>query len=203
METLYCGNDIVVCVKPVGVDAEKGMPEQLRAARGGDFFAVHRLDLNVAGVMVYARTKKAAAELSRLIEGGRMVKEYIAEVKGEVPEKGDWEDLLWKDSKKNKVFVVKRERGGVKKARLEFVRLSAGEISQVLVRLHTGRSHQIRVQFASRGFPLLGDHKYGSRDERTAPALYSCRISFPWHGREAVFVSLPEWSAVQNLPEIQ
>ncbi len=203
MELLYCDKDIVVCVKPVGIDSESGMPEALKAELGGEFFTVHRLDINVGGVMVYARAKKAAAEVSRLIEGGELIKEYIAEVKGKVPEAGDWEDLLWKDSKKNKVFVVKRERGGVKRARLEFVRLSEGDSSQVLVRLHTGRSHQIRVQFASRGFPLLGDHKYGARDERKAPALYSCRLSFPWRGNVAVFVSLPEWCAVQNLPEIQ
>ncbi len=200
MEILYSDKDIAVCVKPVGIDSEKDMPLALAGELGGEFFAVHRLDLNVSGVMVYARTKKAAAELSRLIESGKMVKEYIAEVKGEVPDRGDWEDLLWKDSKKNKVFVVKRERGGVKKARLEFVRLSAGESSQVLVRLHTGRSHQIRVQFASRGFPLLGDHKYGARDERKYPALYSCRLSFPWRGKDEVFLSLPEWCAVKKLP---
>lgn len=200
MQILYSDNDIAVCVKPVGIDSEKGMCEALAAELGGQLFPVHRLDLNVGGVMVYARTKKAAAELSRLIENGRLVKEYVAAVKGEAPEAGDWEDLLWKDSKKNKVFVVKRERGGVKKARLEFVRLSAGENSQVLIRLHTGRSHQIRVQFASRGFPLLGDHKYGARDGRAAPALYSCRISFPWHGKDMVFSSLPEWCVLECLP---
>lgn len=203
MEILYSDNSIVACVKPVGVDSENGMCALLRDALGGEMFSVHRLDMNVGGVMVYARTKKAAAELSRLIENGKMVKEYIAEVKGEVPECGDWEDLLWKDSKKNKVFVVKRERGGVKKARLEFVRLSCGESSQVLVRLHTGRSHQIRVQFASRGYPLLGDHKYGARDERKAPALYSCRISFPWRGKECVFTSLPDWCTAETLPQRQ
>lgn len=200
MEILYSDKDIAVCVKPVGVDSETGMTELLGAELGGEFYTVHRLDLNVGGVMVYARTKRSAAELSRLIESGKVVKEYVAEVKGEVPESGDWEDLLWKDSKKNKVFVVKRARGGVKKARLEFVRLSGGESSQVLIRLHTGRSHQIRVQFASRGFPLLGDHKYGARDERTAPALYSCRLSFPWRGNNAVFESIPDWCAVQKLP---
>ena len=107
-------------------------------------------------------------------------------------ETGDWEDLLWKDSKKNKVFVVKRQRAGVKKARLEFVRL--GE-NLVRIRLHTGRSHQIRVQFASRGFPLVGDHKYGSRDEHKEPKLFSCRISFPWKGGEKVFEAFPEWGS--------
>ncbi|MBQ1212627.1 MAG: RNA pseudouridine synthase [Clostridia bacterium] len=201
MEILYSDNSIVACVKPVGVDSEGGMCNVLKAELGGEIFSVHRLDMNVGGVMVYARTRKAAAELSRLIEGGKMVKEYIAEVKGEVPETGDWEDLLWKDSKRNKVFVVKRERGGVKKARLEFKRLTCGESSQVLVRLHTGRSHQIRVQFASRGYPLLGDHKYGARDERTAPMLFSCRISLPWGGKNTVFEATPEWCAVEKIPQ--
>ena len=123
-----------------------------------------------------------------------MVKEYVALVHGTPPESGDWEDLLWKDSRKNKVFVVKRQRGGVKKARLEYKRLSAGESSLVHVRLHTGRSHQIRVQFSSRGFPLVGDHKYGSRDDRTEPMLFSCRIRFPYGGKERVFEKYPDWA---------
>ena len=122
-----------------------------------------------------------------------MIKEYVAEVHGTPPQSGDWEDLLFKDSRKNKVFVVKRMRGGVKKARLEFVRLSEGETSQVRIRLHTGRSHQIRVQFASRGFPLVGDHKYGSRDEATAPKLFSCKITFPYKGESVSFEAKPDW----------
>ena len=123
-----------------------------------------------------------------------MIKEYVAMVHGTPPEEGDWEDLLWKDSAKNKVFVVKRQRGGVKKARLEFCRLSEGETSLVRVRLHTGRSHQIRVQFSSRGFPLVGDHKYGSRAEQTDPMLYSCKITFPHKGKVHCFESLPHWA---------
>ena len=123
-----------------------------------------------------------------------MVKEYVATVHGTPPEAGDWEDLLWKDSAKNKVFVVKRQRGGVKKARLEFTRLSAGDTSLVRIRLHTGRSHQIRVQFSSRGFPLVGDHKYGSRDEATAPMLFSCCLTFPYKGRSLRFEKLPDWA---------
>ena len=122
-----------------------------------------------------------------------MVKEYVARVHGTPPESGDWEDLLWKDSKKNKVFVVKRMRGGVKKARLEFVRLTAGEESLVRVRLHTGRSHQIRVQFASRGYPLVGDHKYGARDSSPAPMLFSCKLTFPHHGKTVEFEAKPDW----------
>jgi 23S rRNA pseudouridine1911/1915/1917 synthase len=189
MEILYSDNQIVVIVKPVGLDSEHDVPATL----GGEIYPIHRLDKNVGGVMVYARTKSAAAALSRAVQEGTMVKEYVAQVHGTPPESGDWEDLLWKDSKKNKVFVVKRQRAGVKKARLEFTRLTAGETSQVHVRLHTGRSHQIRVQFASRGFPLVGDHKYGSRDQAAAPLLFSRRITFPFLGKTMVFDALPAW----------
>ena len=190
MEILYSDKDMVVCVKPVGMDSEHEVP----AALGGEVFPIHRLDKNVGGVMVYAKTKPAAAALSKAVQEGTMVKEYVATVHGTPPEAGDWEDLLWKDSARNKVFVVKRQRGGVKKARLEFTRLSAGDTSLVRIRLHTGRSHQIRVQFSSRGFPLVGDHKYGSRDEATAPMLFSCCLTFPYKGRSLRFEKLPDWA---------
>ena len=194
MELLFSDSQLAVCVKPVGLDSETQVPEELKAQLGGEIFPIHRLDKNVGGVMVYARTKQAAAALSKAVQEGTMVKEYVAMVHGTPPEAGDWEDLLWKDSKKNKVFVVKRQRGGVKKARLEFTRLSAGAQSLVRIRLHTGRSHQIRVQFSSRGFPLVGDHKYGSRDEKTEPMLFSCRITFPWKGKQLQFGQLPDWA---------
>ena len=199
MEILFSDKNIVVCVKPVGLDSEAEVPAALKDHLGGEIFPIHRLDKNVGGVMVYARTRQAAAALSKAVQEGALVKEYAAMVHGIPPEEGDWEDLLWKDSKKNKVFVVKRMRGGVKKARLEFKRLSAGETSLVRIRLHTGRSHQIRVQFSSRGFPLVGDHKYGSRDEQTAPMLFSCRISFPWQGETKVFEKLPQWALNINM----
>ena len=170
------------------------MPRLLQEALGGDVYPVHRLDQNVGGIMVYARGKLAAAEFSRLIQDGKMVKEYVALVHGTPPEIGDWEDFLFKDSRKNKVFAVKKERKGVKYARLEFNRLTDGEESLVHVRLHTGRSHQIRVQFSSRGFPLVGDHKYGSRDSRTEPMLFSCRITFPWNGETRTFQAYPDWA---------
>jgi len=190
VELIYSDKHIAVCVKPVGLDSEHELPRLLAERLGGDIFPVHRLDLNVGGLMVYARTKAAAARLSQAIAEGQMVKEYVALVHGAVPESGDWEDLLFKDSRKNKVFVVQKERKGVKKARLEFVHLGGG---LVRIRLHTGRSHQIRVQFASRGFPLLGDHKYGARDSEKAPRLFSCCLRFPHDGREQVFEAFPEW----------
>ena len=194
MEILYSDKNIAVIVKPVGLDSEHDVPAALAEQLGGEFYPIHRLDQNVGGVMVYARTKFAAAQLSKAVQEGTMVKEYVATVHGTPPEAGDWEDLLWKDSAKNKVFVVKRQRGGVKKARLEYRRLREGETSLVRIRLHTGRSHQIRVQFSSRGFPLVGDHKYGSRDEATAPMLFSCCLTFPYKGRPQRFEKLPQWA---------
>ena len=189
-------------------DTGSGIPEELRERvfepffrvdksrsreLGGVFYTIHRLDRNVGGVMVYARTKEAAAALSRLVQSGELVKEYFAQVTGTPPEEAVWEDLLLKDSRKNKVFVVKRQRAGVKAAKLAYTRLTAGEVSLVRVRLHTGRSHQIRVQFASRGYPLAGDHKYGARDRLKEPRLFSCAISFPWKGKQLRFEATPEW----------
>lgn len=194
MEILFSDQHIAVCIKPLGLDSEHQVPELLRQQLGGEVFPLHRLDKNVGGVIVYARTKQAAADFSRLIQDGALVKEYVALVHGMPPESGDWEDLLFKDSRKNKVFVVKRQRAGVKKARLEFARLSQGDTSLVRVRLHTGRTHQIRVQFASRGYPLVGDHKYGARDNQDAPMLYSCCVTFPYRGETKRFESLPDWA---------
>lgn len=194
MEILYSDNHIAVCIKPVGMDSEIGIPAALAETLGGLFFPIHRLDQNVGGVMVYARTKAAAANLSRAVQDGTMIKEYVALVHGTPPEAGDWEDLLLKDSKRNKVFVVQRMRGGVKQARLEFVRLTAEDPALVRIRLHTGRSHQIRVQFSSRGYPLVGDHKYGARDASPAPFLYSYRLTFPYNGKNVQFSKLPDWA---------
>ena len=194
MQILYSDRSLVACIKPVGLDSEAEVPAALKEILGGEIFPIHRLDQNVGGVMVYARTKAAAASLSKAVQEGLMVKEYVALVHGTPPERGDWEDYLFKDSRKNKVFVVKKERKGVKLARLEFDRLTAGEQSLVHIRLHTGRSHQIRVQFSSRGFPLVGDHKYGSRDAATAPMLFSCRITLPLGGETMVFEALPGWA---------
>ena len=190
MELLYSDRDLYVIVKPVGMDSEHDVP----AALEGDVFPIHRLDLNVGGVMVYARTKQAAAALSKAVQEGTMVKEYVAMVHGTPPKSGDWEDFLFKDSRKNKVFTVKKERKGVKYARLEFQRRTDSDPSLVHIRLHTGRSHQIRVQFSSRGFPLVGDHKYGARDGHTAPLLHACRITFPFKGKTYVFEHYPDWA---------
>lgn len=198
MQFLYRDKDLAVVVKPVGLDSEAAVPAAIQAELGGEAYTVHRLDLNVGGVMVYARTKNAAAALSRAIQEGTMVKEYVALIHGTPAEEGDWTDLLLKDARKNKVFVVDRMRKGVKDARLAFTRLTEDDPSLVRIRLYTGRSHQIRVQFASRKHPLVGDHKYGARDDHKEPMLFSCCLTFPWKGRELRFEQLPDWAM---LPE--
>ena len=188
--------DWSICVKPVGIESEKEMPGLLSEQMGGSFYPVHRLDLNVGGVMVYARSREAAAELSRQIQSGTFQKEYIALVHGNPPEQGRMEDLLFKDAGKKKVYVVRRMRQGVKPAALEYrvlLRDDKRNRALVSVRLETGRTHQIRVQFASRGYPLVGDHKYGARDGETAPRLFSGRIRFAWAGRDREYTALPEW----------
>lgn len=193
MEIVYSDKDIAVVVKPVGMDSEKAVPMELQTELGGTFLPVHRLDQNVGGLMVYARNPAAAAALSRQIQEGSFLKEYVALVHGMPESQGDWTDLLFKDSRKNKVFVVKKERAGVKKARLTYRLLKEGEQSLVRIRLYTGRSHQIRVQFSSRGFPLVGDHKYGSRAKETAPMLFSCCLKFDLNGLKC-FEKLPPWA---------
>ena len=126
MEILFSDKDIAVCIKPVGLDSEMEVPQALKERLGGEIFPLHRLDKNVGGVMVYARTKAAAAALSKAIQNGDMVKEYVAKVHGEPPQSGVLTDLLLKDSRKNKVFVVKKARAGVKEAKLQYRHLGDG-----------------------------------------------------------------------------
>ena len=185
MEILYSDDYIVVCIKPVGIlsqadsNGQKSMITELSALYGCEIYPLHRLDKGVSGVMVYAKTKFAASELSRDIAEHRFEKEYLAVVKGEPDESGEMVDLLFKDSRKNKSYVVKRMRKGVKKAKLEYTLLKTdGQKSLVRVLLHTGRTHQIRVQFSSRKMPLLGDKKYGGSTDFEDIALLSYRLTF-------------------------
>lgn len=193
MQILHENKDFIVIVKPIGLDSEHDIPNKLKELYGGEIYTLHRLDLNVGGVMVYARNKYTASTLSKAIENHLMIKEYVALVNGVPEESAMLEDFLFKDSSKNKVFVVKKERKGVKKAKLEYKRLTNTDPSLVHIRLHTGRSHQIRVQFASRGHSLIGDHKYGARDNSKELMLYSCRITFPYKKETLTFESYPTW----------
>ena len=181
-EILYKDKSLAVAVKPAGVLSESpGMPELLRDSLGGSFYCVHRLDAGVGGVMVYARTGQAAAKLSDAMARKNFTKEYLAVVQGRPgQDRGLLRDLLFHDKSRNKTYVVDRMRRGVKEAELEYTVMgSKGELSLLRIRLHTGRSHQIRVQFASRAMPLLGDARYGSRYRDCGIALWSERLCFP------------------------
>ena len=199
MMEIICNNEeFVTVIKPFGVSSQEngrdGLPDIIkRELQLSEIYTVHRLDTVTSGVMVYAKTKKAAAVLSKGITDGTFQKEYLAVVHGEVsPEKGIMEDFLFKDSRKNKSFVVKSERKGVKRASLEYeVTEVKNGLSLVKIKLHTGRTHQIRVQFSSRRHPVYGDGKYGASDNIPFIALFSHRISFisPENGERVSFVS--------------
>lgn len=195
-EILYQDGQIVLCVKPAGVLSEEGgMPELLRERTGSpQIFCVHRLDRAVGGLMVYARTKETAASLSRRIAEGRFRKRYLAVCRGEAPERGEMRDLLYHDAKTNKSYVVRRMRKGVREAALRYETLDRQNgLSLVRVELMTGRSHQIRVQFAYRQLPLLGDRRYGG-GAGSAPALWSSELFFshPTAGTELSFRAPPQ-----------
>lgn len=180
MDILEQNADYILCLKPAGVISEEpGMPGLLREAGCRQVWCVHRLDRETAGLMVYAASQRGATFLSRAITEGRLEKEYLAVVSGDPGDRGEMRDLLFRDKAKNKSYVVDRMRKGVREAVLRYETLARREgLSLVRIRLETGRSHQIRVQFASRGFPLLGDSRYGS-PVRGDLALWSCRLRFP------------------------
>ena len=193
---------LVVCIKPVGVRAqgegEADLPALLKRQLGCEIYPVHRLDQAVGGVMVFAKTAPAAAKLSQAIAGGTLQKEYLA-VLGARPkdDSGELFDLLFHDRTKNKTYVVSRQRKGVKEAKLAYRVLDVQNgLCLVRIRLYTGRTHQIRVQFASRGMPLVGDGKYGSRKNAASPALWSYALTLPMGGAIARIRALPEAAGV-------
>ena len=186
MELLYLDNKIVVCVKPVGVlstDEPGGMPMHLRAALGDEaapIYAVHRLDAAVGGVMVYARTRRAASDLGKAIQAGAVQKEYAAIAVGALPQPcGELCDLLWRDRRLRKTFVADTPGKDVREARLAYELLAErGGLWLYRIRLYTGRPHQIRCQLAAHGAPLRGDAKYGGSGAGDI-ALFSCTLAFP------------------------
>lgn len=189
MELLYVDKEIVVCIKPARVlstDEPGGLPELVREALGdpkADVRTVHRLDRVVSGVMVLARNAKAASELSRQIREDEFHKEYLAVVHGMPPESGTLRDLLGRDKARKMTFVATEPAKGVQEAILDYRRLHAKEaLSRVQVQLRTGRTHQIRVQFASRGWPLVGERKYSTLEDPCEIALWSHKIGFAHPG---------------------
>lgn len=206
---VYQDRDVTVVNKPAGMLSEPDgrHPDVLTTLQGDsgqEYYPVHRLDKDTTGLMVVANHKKAAAALSQAVAENRLEKEYLAVVSGcPSPAEGTMTDLLYRDARKNRSFVVTRPRKGVREARLTYQQLALSTwedsipISLVRVKLDTGRTHQIRVQFASRQMPLLGDGHYGSRIRDCKTALHSFRLTFPHprSGELMTFDSLPDREA--------
>ncbi len=186
MKIAYQDADILVCIKPARVlstDEPGGVPDLAREALGdpkADVRTVHRLDRVVGGLMVLARNARTASELSRQIRENEFEKEYLAVVHGCPPEeRGTFRDLLGRDKARKMTFVATQMDRGIQEAILDYEVLgTAQNMSMVRIRLHTGRTHQIRVQFASRGMPLVGERKYSTLDDPCEIALWSCRLGF-------------------------
>ena len=190
LKILYADRDILVCIKPARVlstDEPGGLPSLVRAALGdakADVRTVHRLDRVVSGVMVLARNAAAASELSRQIREDAFEKEYLAVIHGR-PEnnRGTLTDLLFRDKARRMTMVASAPAKGVQEAVLDYEVLGAvSDMSRVRVLLRTGRTHQIRVQFASRGMPLVGERKYCTLEDPCEIALWSHRIAFTHPG---------------------
>ena len=204
MDIIHHDRDILVCIKPAGVkstDEPGGLPELLRASLGDDnanLRTVHRLDQTVSGLMVLATRAKAASELSRQIREGVFQKEYLAVVHGTLPENGTLRDLLLRNKEERKTYVVQEPGKDVQEAVLEYTCLGEKDgLSLVKITLRTGRTHQIRCQFSSHGFPLVGDKKYGVGEDCDI-ALWSYRLAFshPYSGEPVEFTKEPP----QNYP---
>lgn len=206
MELLYVDQNIIVCIKPprvLSTDEPGGLPDLVRQTLGdpqADVRTVHRLDRVVSGVMVLARNAESASELSRQIREDAFTKEYLAVIHG-CPEAntGTLTDLLCRD-KARRMTMVARELGkGVQEAILDYQILNrSGDISRVKIRLRTGRTHQIRVQFASRGMPLVGERKYSLLEDPCEIALWSHSIGFthPVTGKQVEF----SWEPPETYP---
>ena len=200
MELVYVDDDILVCLKPARVlstDEPGGVPDLCREALGNpkaDVRTVHRLDRVVAGLMVLARNAKAASELSRQIREDEFEKEYQAVVHGQAEEKATLVDLLGRDKARKMTFVAPEPAKGVQEAVLDYwLLVQNDDMSRVQIRLHTGRTHQIRVQFASRNMPLVGERKYSELGDPCEIALWSCRLAFthPRTGERMEFTHEP------------
>ena len=212
IEILYLDRDLAVSVKPRGIlsegEGETCFPTLLSRAlreKGEQdrVYPVHRLDRETEGLMVYARTDRAAAAPSRAITEGRMQKEYLAVATGTPDPEASLCDLLFYDRGRGKSFVVDRQRKGVKEARLDYQRIASRDgLSLLRVKLYTGRTHQIRVQLASRGFPLAGDRRYGAPASPYPLSLCSVYLSFPHPTKKETlsFTYLPKTDPDRTAP---
>lgn len=210
IEILYKSKDFIVCVKPQGIPSQSDLTDgedmtsllsaQLKESNeNADIFVVHRLDRATGGLILYARNKNAAAELSRIVaEKDGFEKHYLAVTSG-IPEaqSGNMTDYLFKDSTQKKSFVVKSERKGSKIASLDYklektVSTDGKEFSLLNIKLNTGRFHQIRAQLSSRGMPIYADGKYGSREKAPHFALWATKLCFVYKGKRYEFEKQPD-----------
>ena len=200
MELLFVDDDVIVCIKPprvLSTDEPGGVPDLVREALGdvrADVRTVHRLDRVVSGLMVLGRNANSASELSRQILDGSFGKEYLAVVHGVPEAAGTLRDLLYRDKARKMTMVATEMAKGVQEAVLHYRILATdGEKSLVRIQLETGRTHQIRVQFSSRGFPLVGERKYAQLQDDCEIALWSYRLEFahPTTGEPMVFSKDP------------
>ena len=205
-EILTEDKHIVVCFKPAGILSQSGDGADMLSLLNAHFeengenaqaFPVHRLDRETAGIMVYAKNTKAAAALSKQAEQNLIKKRYYAVVKGTPAEKSAvLKDLLFRDKQKNKTYTVNRMRKGVREASLEYEVMSEKDgLSMLDILLHTGRTHQIRVQFASRKMPLFGDGRYGGGAGNLALFAHTLEFRHPVSGEALSFSQKPDNSA--------
>lgn len=184
LEIVYSDEHLLACIKPAGVNSEEELISILKNQLGGSFYSVHRLDKPVSGLIVLAKNEKSAAKMTALISGREVKKQYLAVVEGAFSENtGVYNDLLFYDKSKAKSYVVKRVRKGVKDASLDYTVLEKtisenSVFSLVKINLHTGRTHQIRVQFGSRKHAVVGDARYGSNNKGRNIALLSYGLKF-------------------------
>ena len=214
IEILYKSKDFIVCVKPQGIPSQpdntsdEDMTSLLKknlqdCCEKDDIYVVHRLDRATGGLILYARNQASASIFSRLVaEKDGFSKEYIVIISG-IPKEnsGNMTDYLFKDSAQKKAFVVKSERKGAKLASLDYevvksITSNDKTLSLLNIKLHTGRFHQIRVQFSSRGMPIYGDGKYGSREKAPCFALWANKIAFTYKGKKYEFEKNPNFEAI-------
>lgn len=210
LDIIYEDSEILLVVKPAGVATESrrigekdmvSMVKNYRVGQGENTYIgmVHRLDQPVGGLLLFAKTKEAAASLSRQIQEKTVEKYYQALLCGEIEEAGELTDYLLKDGKTNLSRVVDKNTPGAKKALLKFKKIkSVGKNSLVEIKLETGRHHQIRVQMAHHGFPLLGDRKYNPKATGNSfrkPALFAWKLRFrhPGTGKWMEFTKEPDF----------
>lgn len=205
---IFKNENFIICKKVIGISSQKSsdgkdmiclISEKTQIPQN-EIHPIHRLDNPVGGTILYGIGPKNAAQLSKIVSGNKLHKEYLAVIHGEPMEpEAVFKDLLFKDSSKNKSYVVQRMRKGVKEASLEYKVLSTvcyneEKVSLVRIILHTGRTHQIRVQFSHRKMPLMGDRRYGSGKDNCTVALWSHRLKFisPFDGKEKMYSSVPD-----------